>query len=96
MQIRPIDKKLQYQIQKLMKVTTNPEKKSGSTEKEADTNQKTEDLLKYRPNPDLLVSKINTTSEASLLYRKRFFWGYNTMLERKLIIVISHFVIRVK
>ncbi|KAL2529636.1 Sas10/Utp3/C1D family [Forsythia ovata] len=61
--IRPIDKKLQYQIQKLTRVTTTPEEKSGSTEKEADTTQKAEDLLKYRPNPDLLVSKMNTTSE---------------------------------
>ncbi|CAI9763026.1 unnamed protein product [Fraxinus pennsylvanica] len=61
--IRPIDKKLQYQIQKLMKVTTNQMEKSGSTEEVADTTQKTEDLLKYRPNPDLLVSKIDNASE---------------------------------
>ncbi|KAL2529744.1 Sas10/Utp3/C1D family [Forsythia ovata] len=35
--IRPIDKKLQYQIQKLRMVTTTPEEKSGSSEIEADT-----------------------------------------------------------
>lgn len=28
--------------------------------------QKTEDLLKYRPNPDMLVSKTDMTTEVSL------------------------------
>ncbi|XP_028070890.1 neuroguidin-like [Camellia sinensis] len=61
--VRPIDKKLQYQIQKLTKVTAGVVDKVGSSEKEEDTTQKTDDLLKYRPNPDMLVSKINTSHE---------------------------------
>ncbi|KAF5955462.1 hypothetical protein HYC85_008318 [Camellia sinensis] len=61
--VRPIDKKLQYQIQKLTKVTAGAVDKVGSSEKEEDATQKTEDLLKYRPNPDMLVSKTNTSHE---------------------------------
>ncbi|CAA2958608.1 neuroguidin [Olea europaea subsp. europaea] len=61
--IRPIDKKYQYQIQKLTRAIETTEEKSGSTEKEANATQKTEDMLKYHPNPDLLVSKVNTTVE---------------------------------
>ncbi|GFP87382.1 neuroguidin [Phtheirospermum japonicum] len=41
----------------------------GSDEKKADETQKTEDLLKYRPNPNLLESKINTTKEEDGVYR---------------------------
>ncbi|KAL2549325.1 Sas10/Utp3/C1D family [Forsythia ovata] len=73
--ICPIDKKLQYQIQKLTRVTATTDEKSGSTVKEADATQKTEDSLKYRPNPNLLVSKTNTISEASQSYLKDFLWG---------------------
>ncbi|THG07275.1 hypothetical protein TEA_001865 [Camellia sinensis var. sinensis] len=61
--VRPIDKKLQYQIQKLTKVTAGAVDKVGSSEKKEDATQKTEDLLKYRPNPDMLVSKTNTSHE---------------------------------
>ncbi|CAL5385744.1 unnamed protein product [Camellia sinensis] len=61
--VRPIDKKLQYQIQKLTKVTAGAVDKVGSSEKEEELTQKTEDLLKYRPNPDMLVSKTNTSHE---------------------------------
>ncbi|KAK6145925.1 hypothetical protein DH2020_019794 [Rehmannia glutinosa] len=61
--IRPIDRKLQYQIQKLTRTTPTTVEKPGLNEKKADENQKTDDLLKYRPNPDLLVSKTNTTTE---------------------------------
>ncbi|CAK9186575.1 unnamed protein product [Ilex paraguariensis] len=67
--IRPIDKKLQYQIQKLTRVTGSAADKGGLSDKEGDSTQKTEDLLKYRPNPDLLVSKANTTSEDAGVYR---------------------------
>ncbi|GMP45691.1 hypothetical protein CsSME_00014129 [Camellia sinensis var. sinensis] len=66
--VRPIDKKLQYQIQKLTKVTAGAVDKVGSSEKEEDATQKTEDLLKYRPNPDMLVSKTNTSHEVSRRY----------------------------
>ncbi|KAF8411346.1 hypothetical protein HHK36_003893 [Tetracentron sinense] len=61
--IRPIDKKLQYQIQKLTRVAGPAVEKVGSGGKETDTTEKTEDLLKYRPNPDLLVSKSSLVSE---------------------------------
>ncbi|CBI19287.3 hypothetical protein VitviT2T_027340 [Vitis vinifera] len=60
--IRPIDKKLQYQIQKLTRVTGNAVEKVGPSEKDSET-PNTEDLLKYRPNPDMLVSKTDTTFE---------------------------------
>ncbi|GER28929.1 Sas10/Utp3/C1D family [Striga asiatica] len=60
--IRPIDRKLQYQIKKLTRTTTTVEKQ-GSNGKEADETPEGEDSLKLRPNPDLLVSKTNTTME---------------------------------
>lgn len=47
--IRPIDKKLQYQIQKLTRVTGNPT--------EGD-DKKPDDSLKLRPNPDMLMNKV--------------------------------------
>ncbi|CAH9078356.1 unnamed protein product [Cuscuta europaea] len=55
--IRPIDKKMQYQIQKLTRVSETAAEKSVSTDKGSNTTQ--EDLLKYRPNPELMTSKIN-------------------------------------
>ncbi|KAG8373171.1 hypothetical protein BUALT_Bualt12G0143300 [Buddleja alternifolia] len=54
--IRPIDKKLQYQIQKLTRTTDTTVEKPGLVEKDTSGAQKSEDLLKYRPNPDLLDS----------------------------------------
>ncbi|KAG5543780.1 hypothetical protein RHGRI_016512 [Rhododendron griersonianum] len=56
--VRPIDKKLQYQIQKLTRVSSIAVDKGGLSEKEEDATatQKEEDLLKYRPNPDMLVN----------------------------------------
>nr|CAN69547.1 hypothetical protein VITISV_005614 [Vitis vinifera] len=63
--IRPIDKKLQYQIQKLTRVTGNAVEKVSSGEKDSET-QNTEDLLKYRPNPDMLISKTDMTSEGGV------------------------------
>ncbi|CAH9105184.1 unnamed protein product [Cuscuta epithymum] len=53
--IRPIDKKMQYQIQKLTRVSETAAEKSVSTDKGSNTTQ--EDLLKYRPNPELMTSK---------------------------------------
>lgn len=61
--IRPIDKKMQYQIQKLTSVRVGAEDKVGSNDKEEDKAKKTEDSLKYRPNPDMLVSKSNPALE---------------------------------
>ncbi|KAM1664879.1 hypothetical protein COP1_044249 [Malus domestica] len=57
--IRPIDKKLQYQVEKLTKVTTSTTEDVGQSGKEPQPNvpQQIDDLLRYRPNPDLLVSK---------------------------------------
>lgn len=64
-QVRPIDKKLQYQIQKLTRVSSSAVDKGGLSEKEEDATatQKEEDLLKYRPNPDMLVNIAPEVSE---------------------------------
>lgn len=59
--IRPIDKKLQYQIQKLTRDSDTASEKSATSEK--GTNTQKEDLLKYRPNPDMLVGKPTGTAE---------------------------------
>ncbi|XP_052191123.1 uncharacterized protein LOC127800514 [Diospyros lotus] len=68
--IRPIDKKMQYQIQKLTKVTSTAVSEVGLNEKEESAGQKSEDLLKYRPNPDMLLSKMNPTLEDGIgVYR---------------------------
>lgn len=65
-QIRPVDRKMQYQIQKLANSTTasTTMEKPGLTAKKGKVEtEKAEDLLRYRPNPDLLISKTNATSE---------------------------------
>lgn len=66
MQIRPIDKKLQYQIQKLTsaRVSEGTEQLNPS-KKESNVSQETEDLLRYRPNPDMLVSKTDMSAEVT-------------------------------
>lgn len=62
--IRPIDKKLEYQIKKLSKATGNAAEQPHSLEKENGTTAKEgEEFLKYRPRPDLLVSKTDITPE---------------------------------
>ncbi|XP_044510632.1 neuroguidin isoform X2 [Mangifera indica] len=63
--IRPIDKKLQYQIQKLTStsISVSGLGKLDPSEKESDEPQKTEDLFRYRPNPDMLVSRTDMTVE---------------------------------
>ncbi|KAH9756135.1 neuroguidin [Citrus sinensis] len=63
--IRPIDRKLQYQIQKLtsVRVGGNAIEPVNPSANESGEPQKTEDLLKYRPNPDMLVSKTDMTTE---------------------------------
>lgn len=71
--IRPVDRKMQYQIQKLTNTTTasTTMEKPGLTAKKGKVEtEKAEDLLRYRPNPDLLISKTNATSEdGSGVYR---------------------------
>lgn len=63
--IRPIDRKLQYQIQKLtsVRVGGNAIEQVNPSANESCEPLKTEDLLKYRPNPDMLVSKTDMTPE---------------------------------
>lgn len=70
--IRPIDKKLQYQIQKLTRVTATATTNADAGEKEPDASQKTEDLLKYRPNPDMLVSKTDETTKDGVYRPPKF------------------------
>lgn len=65
LQIRPIDKKQQYQIQKLTNVSENATGNAIPTEKEAVAPNNSEDVSKYRPNPDMLVSKLDNTSQVS-------------------------------
>ncbi|GMH07071.1 hypothetical protein Nepgr_008911 [Nepenthes gracilis] len=63
--IRPIDKKLQYQLQKHTSATGNDMVKLDVNEREAKAAQKSEDLLKLRPNPDMLISKSDLAAEDS-------------------------------
>ncbi|KAM7259386.1 hypothetical protein ACFE04_015127 [Oxalis oulophora] len=66
--IRPIDKKLQYQIQKLTRMAVVAPEQEGPDEKNAKQNQNMDDdLLKYRPNPDMVVSE--EPQDASGLYK---------------------------
>ncbi|XP_075668399.1 uncharacterized protein LOC142638264 [Castanea sativa] len=53
--IRPIDKKLQYQIRKLTRVTTDTIEVVGPSKKESDASKRIEDPLMYHPNPDMLA-----------------------------------------
>lgn len=65
LQIRPIDKKQQYQIQKLMQASENAIR-SDILNKEPVASNKSEDVSKYRPNPDMLVSKVDLTLQVSV------------------------------
>ncbi|XP_068656461.1 uncharacterized protein [Aristolochia californica] len=69
--IRPIDKKLQYQVQKLTKVVGDASGNgSHSNEKENNASQDGEDLLNYRPNPDLLVgTSVPAAKDGDGVYR---------------------------
>lgn len=76
LQIRPIDKKLEYQIKKLTKATGNAVEQPHSLEKENGTTTKKEEeeLLDYRPRPDLLVGKTNITPEVrENIVRKNYY-----------------------
>lgn len=69
-QIRPIDKKMQYQIQKLTRVSGTATESGDLKAKESGTQEKPEDLLKYRPNPDMLASKTDASAEVINFYPK--------------------------
>ncbi|CAL9758665.1 unnamed protein product [Musa acuminata subsp. burmannicoides] len=72
--IRPIDKKLEYQTQKLIRAASNfvSEKISTPDNKEKSF-QDEEDPLKYRPNPGMLVSKSEPgAQDAGGVYPSRF------------------------
>lgn len=51
-QIRPIDKRLQYQLEKLLRTASTTPSASKAKAGEED-----DDALKYRPNPASLVAK---------------------------------------
>ena len=64
LQVHPIDKKLQYQIGKLAGVTPrNVVENRDITVEETETAKEEEKWLKYRPNPDMLISKTDATLE---------------------------------
>ncbi|KAJ4748595.1 Neuroguidin [Rhynchospora pubera] len=68
--IRPIDKKLDYQIQKLTKAAEGgPDEIITGDKKELNKSQTEEDPLKFRPNPDMLVSKSAPEEGAGGVYR---------------------------
>lgn len=64
-QIRPIDKKLQYQIQKLTRVSGSTTQQQGTSNEASDGHEKTQDPLTYRPNPDMLISKADMMPDVS-------------------------------
>lgn len=67
--IRPIDKKVEYEVKKLMKVATTIEADRMLSGERKGVDGEDEDLLKYRPNPDSLVSKTTQENEDDALYR---------------------------
>lgn len=61
--IRPIDKKCGYRIERLIAAAASDVGKAQTTEKTTEATKKSEDLLTYRPNPDMLVGKTNTADD---------------------------------
>ncbi|GLJ47878.1 hypothetical protein SUGI_1011060 [Cryptomeria japonica] len=61
--IRPIDKKHQYLIEKLSRVDANVSAQGTASKSEGNFNVHQEDALKYRPNPDMLVSKLDPVAQ---------------------------------
>ncbi|KAJ8450270.1 hypothetical protein Cgig2_004727 [Carnegiea gigantea] len=61
--IRPIDKKCGYRIERLLAAAASDAAKAQTTENTAEATQKSKDLLRYRPNPEMLVSKTDMASE---------------------------------
>lgn len=67
--IRMIDKKLEYQIQKLTRDAGSARDQVDVSENESKASKKPEDNLKYRPNPDLLESKTDMLAQNGGVYR---------------------------
>ncbi|KAJ6919747.1 hypothetical protein NC651_013638 [Populus alba x Populus x berolinensis] len=67
--IRMIDKKLEYQIQKLIRDAGSARDQVDVSETESKASKKPEDNLKYRPNPDLLESKTDLLAQNGGVYR---------------------------
>ncbi|KAG6775950.1 hypothetical protein POTOM_019452 [Populus tomentosa] len=67
--IRMIDKKLEYQIQKLIRDAGSARDQVDVSENESKASKKPEDNLKYRPNPDLLESKTDMLAQNGGVYR---------------------------
>ena len=63
-QIRPIDKKLEYQIQKLLKAAQGG--LEGLGEGGDGGALEGEEALQFRPNPDMLLSKLDDNAEVSV------------------------------
>lgn len=62
--IRPIDKKMQYQIEKLLKLS------SADLAKAEEQEEKAKDPLQFRPNPEALVPKVEEAeAEGDAVYR---------------------------
>ncbi|KAF0916447.1 hypothetical protein E2562_007535 [Oryza meyeriana var. granulata] len=64
--IRPIDKKMEYQIQKLTNAADSgaaQEKVLNAEAKNKEQPKDDEDLLKYRPNPDMMDTKTDLTRQ---------------------------------
>jgi len=65
-QIRPIDKKCGYQIDRLLAAAASDSAKGQTTEDTAEAMEKSKDLLRYRPNPEMLVSKTDMAADVSI------------------------------
>ncbi|GAB4839525.1 hypothetical protein Ancab_029051 [Ancistrocladus abbreviatus] len=63
--IRSIDEKMQYQLEKITRATGNDVIKADANGREAKANPKLDDLLRFRPNLDLLISKSDVAGELS-------------------------------
>ncbi|KAM1203859.1 hypothetical protein ACFX2J_019626 [Malus domestica] len=60
-----LEKKLQYQVEKLTKATssTTEDVRPRGNEPQSSVPWQTDDLLRYRPNPEMLVSKTDVNSK---------------------------------
>ncbi|RZC51990.1 hypothetical protein C5167_020416 [Papaver somniferum] len=67
--IRTIDKKQEYLIKKYIRGTANTEEKEDANKEQANTSNKSEDLLRYRPNPDMFKSKLPNSEGDDVVYR---------------------------
>ncbi|KAJ9166453.1 hypothetical protein P3X46_021205 [Hevea brasiliensis] len=68
--IRPIDQKMEYQVQKLTRDIGRAAEQLNLKEKESEATEKSEDLLKYHPNPEMLVSRSDMMAEdGNAVYR---------------------------